>query len=316
MARLRYNGLTATLGGSLTNSGTSITFAAGLTHSGGTNVPTLSGSDYIPLQILGSTGHLSETVYLTAYTAAATTGTIVRGMEGTTGVSHSSGDKVTHGPTIIDMLGGSADVPPASPNAKDDEFDGTSSVTWTSTPTAPTSFDINTTRPSHAVMRSSGNGNNIVGKYQAVPGAYPYTITAKLAGQNARGASNRAGIFIAPASPTGASAVMMATTEVGATDAYWQRVLNSAFTGTFSSSNVGFRLPVTSGSWRDFGPIYFRIKVNSATSVDTSLSRDGWNFVTFESAFNPGFTPGVMGIFVAEVGTADLTAHFDFFRVT
>jgi hypothetical protein len=107
MARLRYNGLSAVLGGSgLTNSGTTITFAAGLTHSGGTNVPTITGSDYIPLSILDSNGRLAEVVYLTAYTAAATTGTITRGCESTTGVAHSAAVKVAAAPTNRDILGG------------------------------------------------------------------------------------------------------------------------------------------------------------------------------------------------------------------
>lgn len=105
MARLRYNGLRAELAGSgLTNSATSVTFAAGLTHSNGTNVPTLGSGDYIPLAILDTSGHLSEVVWLTAYTAAATTGTIARGQEGTSGVSHSSGDKVVQAALADDVV--------------------------------------------------------------------------------------------------------------------------------------------------------------------------------------------------------------------
>lgn len=211
---------------------------------------------------------------------------------------------------------GSADAHPSSPNDKDDEFDGTSSVVWTSTPTAPTLWDINSSRSSHAALRSNGNGNNVVGKYQAVPGAYPYTITAKVAGHTSHGASNRVGIFLGPTTPTGASPNLLLTTEVAATAHYWQRVLQSSFTGSFTSASVGLQLPVNSGSWRDFGPTYLRLIVASATSVSSALSRDGWNWVTFESALNPGFTPGVMGVFVGETGTADLTAHFDFFRVS
>jgi hypothetical protein len=106
MARLRYNGLTTTLGAALTNSATSVTFGAALTYANGTAVPTITGSDYIPLAILDSSGHLSEVVWLTAYTSAATTGTIARGKEGTSGVAHSSGDKVVHGPFADDATGG------------------------------------------------------------------------------------------------------------------------------------------------------------------------------------------------------------------
>lgn len=104
MARLRYNGLAAELGGSgLTNSATSITFAAALTHSGGTNVPTITGSDYIPLSLFDSDGVLKEVVYLTAYTAAGTSGTISRGKEGTSGVSHTAGTQITHSPLVSDV---------------------------------------------------------------------------------------------------------------------------------------------------------------------------------------------------------------------
>lgn len=103
MSRLRYNGLSTTLGGSLTNVATAVTFASALTHSGGTNVPTLSGGDYIPLSILNTSSALTEVVYLTAYTAAATTGTISRGQEGTAGVTHTAGDAVVSAPLVVDM---------------------------------------------------------------------------------------------------------------------------------------------------------------------------------------------------------------------
>jgi hypothetical protein len=103
MARLHYNGVSGTLGGSLTNSGTTITLSGALTHSGGTNVPTITGSDYLPLSILDSSSNLSEIVYLTAYTAGATTGTITRGQEGTSGVTHAAADRVTHALTATDI---------------------------------------------------------------------------------------------------------------------------------------------------------------------------------------------------------------------
>lgn len=104
MARLRYNGLRTTLGGSgLTSSATSVTFGAALTHSNGTNVPTIVSPDYIPLVILDASGHESEIVWLTAYTSGATTGTISRSQEGTTGVSHSLGDTVICTPTAEDF---------------------------------------------------------------------------------------------------------------------------------------------------------------------------------------------------------------------
>lgn len=116
MARLRYNGLRSTLGGSLSSGATTITFLGALAHSGGTAVPTLSGGDYIPLAILDSTtGALEEIVHLTAYTSGATSGTILRGQASTTGVAHSVGDLVVNAPFVADIpaLGTAAtlDVP-------------------------------------------------------------------------------------------------------------------------------------------------------------------------------------------------------------
>lgn len=112
MTRLRYNGLATgsagslsdlTLSGSHTNSTTTLTFNAALTHSNGTAVSTITGSDYFMLSILDSAGHVAEIVKVTAYTSGGTTATVTRGEEGTSGVSHSSGAKVVHAPTNQDM---------------------------------------------------------------------------------------------------------------------------------------------------------------------------------------------------------------------
>lgn len=103
MARLRYNGLVAALDGSLDNDDTTATFVTKLTHSGGVDVPTITGTDYIPLAVYDANGVLSEIVYLTAYTEDALTGTITRGREGTTGVAHSAGSVVMCGAFVSDI---------------------------------------------------------------------------------------------------------------------------------------------------------------------------------------------------------------------
>jgi hypothetical protein len=313
MARLRYNGLSTTLGASLTNSATSVTFAAALTHSGGTNVPTISGTDYIPLSILDGTGKLSEVVYLTAYTAAATTGTIVRGLEGTTGVSHSSGDKVVCAPTKVDVSG---DPPPNAPNAKDDEFDGTSAVSWTTTPTAPNASDIDTTERGCLYVKASGSGAVLVGKYQAVPASYPYTITTKVHSTGRLSFHKSGGIILIPSSPTNSSsALLLSHTARSSANAGIQRTILT-LGGTFSSeSSAPGPLPEVLGPAK--GPRYLRVKVNSATSVDTLASADGKAWFSVESGLNPGFTPAFMGLACnEESGAGGVEAYFDFFRVT
>lgn len=104
-ARLTYNDLRAELGASLTNSATAVTFTAPLSYKNGTAVPTIAGGDYIPLSLMTTAGVLTEIVYLTAYTTGATTGTITRAREGTSGVAHSIGEFVVCAPTVEDIAG-------------------------------------------------------------------------------------------------------------------------------------------------------------------------------------------------------------------
>lgn len=103
MTRLRYNGLSARLGAPLTNVATAITFDGPLTHSGGIAVPTIISGDFIRLAILDAPGRLAEIVNLTAYTAGATTGTIVRAQEDTTGKAHGTGVKVANTVTTSEV---------------------------------------------------------------------------------------------------------------------------------------------------------------------------------------------------------------------
>lgn len=113
MARLRFDGLATgsapprsplTLGAALDDDDTTITFPAALTYSGGA-VPTIAGGDYLALSLLDSAGCLAEVVHLTAYTSGGTTGTIVRGVEGSTAQAHASGAVLRHGATALDVSG-------------------------------------------------------------------------------------------------------------------------------------------------------------------------------------------------------------------
>lgn len=121
MSRLRYNNAAGTLGASLTNVATGITFDA---------VPpfaTIAAGDYIPLVLdppEGVTPNADfEVVYLTAYAAGDTTGTIERGKEGTAGAAHLNGANWGCAPTAWDAACGSgADVPQPGDLGYDYEF--------------------------------------------------------------------------------------------------------------------------------------------------------------------------------------------------
>lgn len=210
---------------------------------------------------------------------------------------------------------GSADIPPASPNARDDEFDGTSTVTWTTTPVAPTATDRGVTRPGHLRIQQATEVG-YVGRHQPVPTAYPYTITAKVAGTTQRANFNRGGgIILGPAAPTQTSPLVYvgpvfnnSTSSGGLAYGHIAERILTKFDGTFTSQTA----PWPAGA----GPYYLRVRVNSATSVDTFLSTDGWAWVPWETGFNPGFTPGVMGLAIGAITTGGHEAFFDFFRVS
>lgn len=104
MTRLRFDGVTNTLGAPLSNTGTTIVFASALVHDGGTPVPSIGGGDYIALSLLDDDdSSLREIVHLTAYTTGGVTGTITRGEEGTSGVAHAIGEFVRHAHNVADV---------------------------------------------------------------------------------------------------------------------------------------------------------------------------------------------------------------------
>lgn len=306
MTRRRYNGLRAQLDGSHSSGTTTINFTAGLTHSNGVNVPTITGTDYIPLVILDTDGHLSEIVHLVAGTSPITSGTIVRAREGTAGVSHADGDGVVCAPTNADLY----EANPASPSAFDDEFDGTSGVTWTSTPTAPSTYDVNTTVDNCGYVRSNGNTSKFIGKYHAIPGAYPFTITAKVFAFPKGNTNLGLGLFISETPVVAGSPIMF----VGPIQSGGSRIIQRLSYNDFDTTS--FVSSATSPTSGYVGPLYIRIIAASATSFTLQTSVNGQLWQTVVSAFNPGFTPGVMGFALSENGSADYDGAIEFFRVT
>src|SRR5215469_2241092 len=102
MARLRYNNAAGTLGSpALTNTATTITFASAPPFA------TLVSPNYIPLALDPPQGPSPspsfEIVWLTAYTAGATKGTILRGQEGTTAIAHNVGAVWAQAVTLVDI---------------------------------------------------------------------------------------------------------------------------------------------------------------------------------------------------------------------
>jgi hypothetical protein len=197
-------------------------------------------------------------------------------------------------------------APPASPNAKDDEFDGTSSVTWSNTPTTAGIVSLNTYVPGKLYIGSASTAN-VVGRVQAIPAGYPFTITTRISDAMLNANFHQAGIVVTTASPTGSSnAVVIGPQYSG-----------GAVGGLRWSGTMGGTYASAGGLSKYLNPpVWFRATFASATSLTTSASADGVNWVTMESAFNPGFTPGVMGLAVSAATVVNMHAVFDFFRVT
>lgn len=98
--RIRSNFKSGTLGGDLLTTATTINFGSD------PGFATLGTDEYLVIVIdPEGAGNGPEVVYLTAFTATNTTGTIERGKEGTSdpGLTHSSGTAWKHGPTVLDF---------------------------------------------------------------------------------------------------------------------------------------------------------------------------------------------------------------------
>jgi hypothetical protein len=207
---------------------------------------------------------------------------------------------------------GSADRPPTTPNAKDDEFDGTSSVTWTTTPTAPATMNANTTRESHLYLKAAGTAATFVGKYQPVP-AFPFTVTIKNAGSTGRANYHKNGGLLLL--PSGAISSTSSAAYIGpgynAQDGSGHCVFRWTGTvaGSFSAQSTPLR-PLR------LGGVYVRATFTSATSVTWSYSADGFAWLPGETYTVP-FSVGNIGVAAnEEAALGGVEAYFDFFRVT
>lgn len=207
---------------------------------------------------------------------------------------------------LYNVLQVTPDTPPAVPNAKDDEFDGTSSVSWTQFG-SPNTWNINSTLTGHAYLKASGSGGTLVGVVQAVP-SFPFTATVKLKGTTRRANFHRGGglCFFPAGAISGVSAPV-----------YYGLVHNTNFEidrvkysdlSTFGSQTQQYSGPIT--------PVYLRAIVNSATSVDLAFSQDGVGFVTHVAAYNPTFSIGQIGLANSEESAlGGVESWFEWFRV-
>lgn len=202
----------------------------------------------------------------------------------------------------------SPDKPPATRSTYDDEFDGSTAPTWTAFG-SPAVDVVHTNRPGHLHLRSAGTGSMLVGRVQAAPTTFPFTVKAKLASSTFRQNFQRGGglCFF----PAGAISLT-------STPRYWGVVYDSGYKtslityadlDSFSSQVIG--IPPSAPR----GPFYFRAVFASATSVTCAWSEDGWAWYELAAQTLP-WDIGQIGLACSEEATGGLDAYFDWFRVS
>lgn len=213
---------------------------------------------------------------------------------------------------VVDAGAGAEVYPPVptSPNEKNDEFDGTSLVSWSNTPNQAAASEI-TSRPGHLRLRASGTNNNYVGLLQAVPAAFPYTIETKLVSSTIRAGSHRTGILLAEGVGQFSTMAMIGVRVNQNVSGAW---FASAWNGSMSGGGQNAQTAEFPTTPRD---LYLRVKLNSASSLDISMSGDAHVWSPIATNWNCGFTPTRMGLALNEEGAAIGTeSSFEYFRVT
>jgi hypothetical protein len=192
-------------------------------------------------------------------------------------------------------------VKPASPNAKDDEFDTLSG--WSTLGT----LDVSNVSDygSFLHLKRTASGQEVNGLYKAIP-SIPFTATLRIPGILAN--SGMFGIMLLDSTPT---AIFTSVNSFGSGFGAWNDVLtiqwsNRTTRGTTTDNNM-------SGS---VNPIarYLRVKVNSSSSIDTSISTDGFFFTSVSTGVNSGLTVANVGVVIATVGAAAPDVVFDWIR--
>ena len=209
-------------------------------------------------------------------------------------------------------MAGSSDIPPASPGTLDDEFDTTDTsdpmTGWTTRQT-PTTHNINSFLKSHyyvkrtAVATSAGH----VGiEKNWTPSAGQYCST-KLTDCVIARSGNQVGAALWVTDGTKFEMIRVIYDSTFNT----LRVTAYNTVGAPTSDLAGIQAPDRQAQ----GPVWFRVRYNSSTSIDWLVSFGGIFYSPVLLARNPGFTISQVGIGLDTQNTAlDGEAVFDYFR--
>jgi hypothetical protein len=247
-------------------------------------------------------GWWASTTAVNALRFAFSSGNIASGTIRIYGVAKTSGvtstdvikTNVGAGQVYIPGLRGSPDALPASPNAKDDEFEALSG--WTTLGTLDTSNV--TDYPSHYHIKRISSAAEVDGIYKTAP-SMPFTVTAKIAAANIDNGSpghRSVGILLADSTPT-ALALVEFNFATGGQFAISCRkwASRTSFTSALNDTNIWTASAMVTPPM----PLYLRALVTSSTSVTVSYSLDGFIFHT-TATVNPGITFANFGLSVSD----------------
>lgn len=324
MTRLRYPELTGSIGsGGLTSSATSHTFAAPLTYSGGTTVPTLTGSDYFMLSLYDvAAPYPAEIVQVTAYNSTTGAATLVRGQDGSAATPQSSGGHVgaTDYPT---GLGGAVrdrrwyrgageisidEFNDVSLDAAWTRVDGTGAasgnLTWTEDADALSACNIggDSTDKFHALMRP------LTGAGGSMSAGDAFITCLRLFAPHVSGSITIVGLALADGTSFGSgNQVFTEVADVNASNTY--QTFSWTNYGTVGTS--GGALPAT----LPLGLLYLRLVMTAANTWRSDLSIDGVSWLLGPATVAKTMTPTHVGFFDSSYGTsAKHIASWEFLR--
>ena len=199
---------------------------------------------------------------------------------------------------VIPSMAGHPDIVPASPNAKDDEFNASSlDGKWAWLNQGSSTIVFNDPDGWATITPQSSNWRGIT---QAVPGGN-WTVTAKLSSGFGFINDGYAGIWI-HGGTDGTGDVWCLGKDGGSSIATrCEQISGYSFSGTRTNTNV---------TW-GAGSAYLRITWDG-TNLQTWISLDGIRYNRF-TAFAPGYSPTKIGI--ATRSSSGFASSFDWFRV-
>ncbi len=169
----------------------------------------------------------------------------------------------------------------------------------------PDAEDADTTIPDCLYYRDDASSTAWVGRYLASPST-PFTAIVKLMDFNADNNYNEAGLLIGVSDPT-SGAFVCCGAAYSSTPIVEVEKFSNPTTYSANHGNVNARL------WAF--PIWLAAVVNSTSSINYYMSRNGRVWRKFINASDPGFTVGSVGLGMKSEHSSGASAAFDFLRI-